>query len=184
VGAEPVLYHYPERYNILTKEISTIKSRYDHILIDTPPFLGQFVLNGLIAADKNILVFSPDSFAWNGYENIRLILTDIEEFLGKKITIHMAILNRWDRAECRLSPLDRIYAFMGRKNYSRGDQGDEIKTIVENQMRQDIGIVFLVPESREVIESNRRGMPLAFSNPEDPAALTFASIAEILDQKR
>ncbi|PKL60275.1 MAG: chromosome partitioning protein [Methanomicrobiales archaeon HGW-Methanomicrobiales-4] len=183
VGAEPVLYQCAERYTILKKEISAVKNRYDHILIDTPPFLGQFVLNGLIAADKNVLVFSPDSFAWNGYENIRLILADIEEFLGDTISIHMAILNRWERQESQQSLFDRLSTFFGREKSKGIDPGEEIKKLLEDQMRRDIGSVYLVPDSQAVSGSNRRGMPLAFSNPEDPAAQAFSLIAGVLDQK-
>jgi chromosome partitioning protein len=183
IGAESILYQFSERYDILKKEIGTVKSRYDHILIDTPPFLGLFMLNGLIAADINVLVFSPDRFAWNGYENIRLILDDIEEFLGEKISIHMAILNRWDRRESRISLLDRISLALVREKKKKVEPGEEIKKLIEEEMRQDISMVFIVPESQAVNGSNWRGMPLSFSCPEDPAAEAFASIAEELDHK-
>ncbi|MFH0967587.1 MAG: hypothetical protein V1862_07885, partial [Methanobacteriota archaeon] len=124
------------------------------------------------------------SFAWNGYENIRLILADIEEFLGKKILIHMAILNRWERAECRRSLFDQVYAFFGKAKNDGVDPGEETKKLLEDQMRRDINSVVIVPESLAVSGSNQRGIPLAFSNPEDPAALAFASIANILDPKK
>ena len=181
VGAEPVLYQYDERYTILATEIDSIRNRYDYILIDTPPFLGQFVLNSLIAADKNILVFSPDSYAWNGYENIRLILKDIEEFLGKKISIHMAILNRWETKDKKQTFIDRLATILGREKVSAIDPGEEVKKLLEEEIRKEIGSVFFVPESKEIAGSIRRGMPLAFSQPDDPAAITFASIAEVLD---
>lgn len=180
IGAEPALYQYPDRYYILSQEIALIKNRYDHILIDTPPFLGQFVLNGIIAADKIALVFSPDSFALSGYESVRLILKDIEELLGKKIDIDIAILNRWMREKSNLTLLDKIRGFFDKK---RDDinPGDELKKEIEIQVRRDIGRIFVVPESDMIAVSNRRGMPLALSGQEDPAGTIFSNIAEFID---
>ena len=184
VGAEPALYQIPDRYEILTREIAPLKNRYDHILIDTPPFLGQFVLNGMIAADRNVLVFSPDSFAMNGYENIMLILSDIEDILGKKITIDLAILNRWNGGSGTITVSDWIEALVHRIRNGGNNRQEDLKHLLEDQIRRDIGKVFIVPESRGISVSNRNGMPLAFSNADDPAAKAFATIAVTLDQGR
>nr|WP_245926465.1 AAA family ATPase [Methanospirillum lacunae] len=180
VGAESLLYQNPERYEILAREVASLKDRYDHILIDTPPFLGQFLLNGIIAADRTVIVFSPDSFALNGYENIRLILSDIEEILNKKIQIKMAVLNRWSLPVSEQSFFSKISARFTRQ--TKSDQTEEIKHILEDQMKREVGLVIQVPESQQVGLSNRRGMPLAFSHPEDPAAKAFEQIAQALDQ--
>jgi len=181
VGAEPLLYQNPDRYEILARDIASLKERYDHILIDTPPFLGQFLLNGLIAADRTVIVFSPDSFALNGYENIRMILTDIEEILNKKILIRMAVLNRWSLPILEESFFSKLSARL-RRSTEKPEVADEIKQILEEQMKREVGTVIQVPDSLQVGLSNRRGMPLAFSNPDDPAARAFEQIAQVLDQ--
>lgn len=183
VGAEPALYHLPDRYEILSREIAPLKNRYDHILIDTPPFLGQFVLNGMIASDKNVLVFSPDSFAMSGYENIRLILSDIEEILGKRITIDMAILNRWRKDSGQTLFSDRINAFLNKILSQNSSPEEDLKTLLEQQIRRDIENVFTVPESRKISISNKNGMPLIFSDSEDPAAKAFMTITETLGKR-
>lgn len=183
VGAEPALYQIPDRYEILSREIEPIKNRYDHILIDTPPFLGQFVLNGFIASDKNVLVFSPDSFAMNGYDNIRLILSDIEEILGKEISIDMAILNRWDRDPDSIHISEKI-SHIWRRWFAQDQNGqDDLKSQIEEKIRRDVRDVFIVPESRKIGYSNRSGMPLIFTDPMDPAAIAFMKIAGALDQR-
>lgn len=184
IGAEPALYHYPHRYEILGREISHIKDRYDHILIDTPPFLGQFMINGLIAADRNVLVFSPDSFSLNGFENIRLIISDIEELLGKKIQIHMAVLNRWYSPPDNPGILEKLKHMFTRASPDHGVPGDEIRNLMENQLLRDIPTIIKVPDSRLITDSQKNGMPLAFSQPDDLAAQAFAQIAEHLDTGR
>lgn len=182
IGAEPILYQYPDRFKILAHEIAHIKNRYDHIFIDTPPFLGQFVLNGLYAADQIALVFSPDSFALHGYENICLILKDIEEILGKKVSINIAILNRWFVPVSSLSLFDRIGLLLGRKT-EEPDVGEELRSRIKGLVQRDIPRIFEVPDSKMVGVSNQRGMPLALSEPEDPAGKAFATIAEVIDQE-
>lgn len=184
VGAEPVLYQYPDRYEILVREITLIKDRYDHILIDTPPFLGQFMINALIAADRNILVFSPDSFAMNGYENIRVIIRDIEELLDKKIQIHCAVLNRWNTETIKPGLFDRLSAMFGKGSDKNQDPGDDLKNQLESQIRRDIPLTFQIPESSLVSASQKNGMPLAFTHPDDPAAVMFSRIADELDKGR
>jgi chromosome partitioning protein len=183
VGAEPALYHYPDRYSILAQEIELIKNRYDHILIDTPPFLGQFLINGLIAAEKIALVFSPDSFAINGYENIRLILNDIEEILGKKISIDLAILNRWTDVIPPLTFFDRIGNIF-KNTPQRPDFSGDLRRQLKEMVQRDISRVFEVPQSGMVGVSNQRGQPLAFSFPDDEAGLAYAQIAAYLDNGR
>ena len=183
IGAEPALYEVPDRYEILSHGIESIKTRYDHILIDTPPFLGQFVLNGIIAADRTFLVFSPDTFAMNGYENIRLLFSDIEEILGKRVTIDTAILNRWDRAKKTGKISARIESFMERFRSPKQGTGEDPRIQIEEQIRREMDRVFLVPESSRVGISQRNGIPLAFTSPGDPAAEEFSRIAESVDKR-
>ena len=49
-------------------------------------------------------------------------------------------------------------------------------------MNREVGLVIQVPDSQQVGLSNRRGMPLAFTNPDDPAAKAFEQIAQALDK--
>ena len=136
VGVEPVLYQYPDRYFLLSSGITTLKSGYDFILIDTPPFLGQFVLNAMIAADRLILVFSPDTFALAGYNHLLLIKDDISEMLGKSVRIDMAILNRWPQSsDSKDTILDKIYTFIGKKKEDKYELGREIRDLLEKKSK-------------------------------------------------
>jgi chromosome partitioning protein len=180
VGAEPVLYSYPDRFAILADEIAAIKERYDHIFIDTPPFLGQFLLNGIYAADKVAIIFSPDGFALQGYDNIRLILKDMEEVLKKRISLDLAILNRWSDPEIRKGLLDRI-GLMFRKDTKPADPLEELKSQIKELVAHDISPVFEVPDSRMVSVANKRGLLLELLAPGDPAGKAFATIADYID---
>lgn len=92
----------------------------------------------------------------------------------------MAVLNRWSLPVSEQSFFSKISARFTRQ--MKADQTDEIKHILEDQMKREVGTVIQVPESLQIGLSNRRGMPLAFSQPEDPAAKAFEQIAQALDQ--
>lgn len=179
VGAEPLLYSNPDRFTLLAQGISTIKEHYDHILIDTPPFLGQFLLNGMYAADKIAIVFSPDGFALQGYDNIRLILKDIEEILRKKISLDMAILNRWSDPINNKGLFDRI-SLLFQKGQTRIDPSDELKKLIRAEVSHEISHIFEVPDSHMIGVSNKRGIPLALLEPDDPAGMAYDAIAEYI----
>jgi hypothetical protein len=66
VGVEPFLYNIDDRAGILRELLAPVAGRYDHVLIDTPPSMGQFVINGLVAADKTIVTLDSGIFALKG----------------------------------------------------------------------------------------------------------------------
>lgn len=94
----------------------------------------------------------------------------------------MAVLNRWNVTTAELSVFSKLSALLGRHQSVSVDQGDDMRHILEEQVKREIGTVIQVPDSQQVGLSNRRGMPLAFFSPDDPAAKSFAQIAQALDQ--
>jgi chromosome partitioning protein len=182
VGAEAVLYQNPDRYHILKKGIDVIKNRYDHILIDTPPFLGQFLMNGMIAADHSVMVFSSDIFAIAGYDHINLVIQDIKEILNVDIHISMAILNRWDNpCEKTETFLEKIQHLFGLSAEEKPDSLQDIRTQLENRIKVEIPEVVMVFEGREVSHSLKQGVPLITLAPDDPAMPGFKQAASIID---
>lgn len=182
VGAEAILYQNPARYQILKKGIDVIKNRYEHILIDTPPFLGQFLMNGMIAADHSVMVFSSDTFAIAGYDHINLVIQDIKEILGIDIHISMAILNRWDNPCGKTETfLEKIQHLFGLTIEEKPDSLQDIRTQLENRIKVEIPEVVIVAEGREVSLSLKQGVPLITLAPDDPAMPGFKQAASVID---
>ena len=179
IGAEPYLYQYQDRYTILDQEIKRIKSKYDYILIDTPPFLGQFVLNAIIAADYPIFVFSQDIFAMVGYENMKVICDDIHEILGKRVIPKIAVLNRWQLEEP--SPL---VSFFKRRILGQKSDNSIDPTLNLSSLQKECPHIITIPYSPVVSSSYSTGMPLACTNPIDPAAKAYAHLSEVMMQCR
>ena len=82
VGAEPYLYHAEFPTGVLKEALANVKNQYAYIFIDTPPSLGQFVINGLYAADHVIVTLDSGSFALNGITTLSTIFSDIKERSG------------------------------------------------------------------------------------------------------
>jgi chromosome partitioning protein len=50
-------------FSVLQKTLSKVKDKYDFILIDLPPNLGDQTLNGLVASDYAVVILQSDPFA-------------------------------------------------------------------------------------------------------------------------
>lgn len=182
IGAEAVLYQNPERYHILASGIAPLKNKYDHILIDTPPFLGQFLMNGMIAADHSIIVFSSDTFAIAGYDHLNLVISDIKDILGIQIHIGMAILNRWNVEGAKPETfIEKIKHLFNNTHDAKPDSLQEIQNQLESRIRVEISEVVLVAEGKDVSQSIKQSIPLITLAPEDPAVSGFTQAAKIID---
>ena len=157
VGAEPFLYGIEERAIILSEILHPVKDRYDYILIDTPPSLGQFVINGLVASDHTVVTFDRGVFALHGLLTLMTIFSDIKEIIGTKITPDLAILTRWD---CKKTQKSGIMAFFSRISMKESpDRVKEEEAIreFEGEVRKYFNLVYPVPYSREIYESRKQG---------------------------
>ncbi len=180
VGVEPFLYTIEERFRILKGELSGIKRRYDFILIDTPPSMGQLVINGLIAADHTIVTFDRGVFALNGLNTLMTIFDDIEEMVGEKISPDMAILTRWSHVNGKNPWFMKILSILG-----IGEQDVEERenlATIENEVKTHFPSVFAVPFDQAVYQAQKSGLPISHFAPLCEAAKVYEQItSEILE---
>jgi chromosome partitioning protein len=71
---------YEKPFHMLKEALKDIKDSYDYIFIDTPPSMSLVAGNVLVASDKVIIPFTPETFAVKGL--IRVIKA-INEFKAK-----------------------------------------------------------------------------------------------------
>ena len=184
VGAEPFLYNLDNRTGILRELLKPMKKRYDFIMIDTPPSMGQFVVNGLVASDRRIITFDRGIFALNGLRTLMTIFSDIREATGDSVVPDLAILTRWDRKEADKKN-SGIMAFFGRlsgRNREHEDQDLEQAARFEEEVRKYFSLVFTVPYSREIYEAQQQGVPISHFAPESEAGAAYAGIASVVEK--
>ncbi len=197
VGADPYLYQLEFPPGVLDDALSGVKNQYSYIFIDTPPSLGQIVINGLYAADHVIVTLDSGSFALNGVTTLSTIFSDIKTDLGREIIPDMAIVSRWGEG--------LLHACSPKKAEEREDlftklrnifykppepSSEDLKTAEEQKKEQErllaaiteikrtFSRVYTVPYSPEVYEAQKRGMPISHFAPDSSAGIAYKTIAE------
>ncbi len=194
VGVEPSLYMIDDRAGILRDLLEPVRHAYDYILIDTPPSMGQFVINGLVAADHIVVTIDAGIFALRGIDGLETIFADIGEIVGHRVTADLAVLTRWEEAPPLMSEpsvrpglaglLSRLFKrgapqIPAAEPLSQGGATEaERRARIEAEVKRRFGRVETVPFSREVYEAQQRGLPIAQYAPDSPAGLAYRRIAE------
>lgn len=178
VGIEPFLYNIEHRAVVLKKILSRDRPDYDFILIDTPPSMGQLVINGLIAADHTVVTFDRGIFALHGLDTLLTIFSDIEELLGEHVSPDMAILTRWDDPDKEGKPgmLSRLTGHFKKQDPEVARDKEQLKTF-EAEVRARFTDVFIIPYNREIYEAQNAGLPISHFAPDCEAAKAYRKIA-------
>ena len=181
VGVEPYLYSIDERLTVLKEAIKPVENEYDHILIDTPPSMGQFVLNGFIAADRIIINLDSGIFAQKGVENLKAIFEDIREITGRRKNADLAIITRTGNLHETKPPLQEL-SFIIRKMLNPNENSDNInrEKEIESKLSSFAGRTCTVPYDTNITKSQLKGVPISHLFPDSPAAVAYAEIAEII----
>ena len=197
VGAEPYLYHTKLPAGILKEILVNVKNQYTYIFIDTPPSLGQFVINGLFAADHVIVTLDSGTFALDGVSTLSTIFSDIKDDLKKEIRPDMAIVSRWgegERTECKKTfpdekndLLSRIRKFLYKERDPTPDEqmtAEEYKNEHErlqgilDEIKCRFPVVYTVPYSTAVYDAQKRGLPISHVAPDSSAGIAYKTIAD------
>jgi chromosome partitioning protein len=197
VGADPYLYQMEERAGILSKALDAIAGRYDFILVDTPPSMGQLVINGLFAADHIVVTLDSGTFALDGVSTLSTIFSDMKDGLGKEIRPDMAIVTRWSEGGTH-SPepvpekkdlLSRIQALFYKKPEptpaevrALEEQRDEEERLLSvlGEIKKLFPAVYTVPYSPLIYEAQKRGLPISHFSPESSAGIAYKTIADVV----
>ncbi|AOZ94935.1 ParA family protein [Paenibacillus crassostreae] len=70
---------YKKPFHLLKDPLDRIKDNYDYIFIDTPPAMGLTAGNVLVAADRVIIPFSPETFAVSGIVRVIDAINDFRQ---------------------------------------------------------------------------------------------------------
>ena len=92
---EPALAGQLDAHFRLKDKVARARSRFDYVLIDTPPTLGMLTVNAMVAATHLLVPIQSSYYALEGtddlletYEKIRLRANPDLQFLGVVVTIY------------------------------------------------------------------------------------------------
>jgi chromosome partitioning protein len=183
-GAEPYLYGREDRLLVLKKAVKPMLSQYDYILIDTPPSMGQFVINGVVASDHVIITMDIGMFARTGFNAMQTIFSDITEITGTLVSADIAIITRGRVIQEEMTPGEeitrgfrRLFGLKSKEITSR-QQHEEIVAFCENAFPT----VFTVPYDIKVHEAQKKGLSIADYAPDSRAAVVYEEISAAIEK--
>jgi chromosome partitioning protein len=95
-GAELALASMIGRERALQKALIPVRSRYDYILVDTPPSLGLLTINALTASDGVIVPVQCEYLSLRGLVQLENTLTMIRENLNPSVEIRGILPTMYD----------------------------------------------------------------------------------------
>jgi chromosome partitioning protein len=86
-GVEYYLFSRSDKERVLARFLDAVSSRYDFILIDTPPSLNLMTLNALVASDRVLIPVQSEFFSLEGIVKIREAIEKIRDQFNPKLRI-------------------------------------------------------------------------------------------------
>ena len=102
VGAEIEMLDLPNREKIMREALSSVKDKYDYLLIDCSPSLGLITVNSLTAADSVIIPVQCEYFALEGISKLLNTIKIIKSNLNPSLDIEGFLLTMFN-SRLRLS---------------------------------------------------------------------------------
>jgi chromosome partitioning protein len=107
-GAELSLSSQIGRERALQKAVEPIRSRYDYILIDTPPSLGLLTINAFVAATGVIVPVQTEYLSLRGLVQLENTLQMVRENLNSDVSIVGIVPTMYDKRITHSREADEI----------------------------------------------------------------------------
>lgn len=117
------------RLKILQKAIGNLDSKYDFLVIDTPPNMGILSLNALIASNYVVVPMAADTFSLKGIRLLKQTLDEVSEEIGKTLPVAGILLTRYN---CRT----KVSKLLEKSINSAGELLET--TVFRNRIRQAV----------------------------------------------
>jgi len=160
-GATVELIDQKDRNYFLKKALAPIKDKYDYILIDCPPSLGQLTMNGLAAADLMLIPMQCEYFAMEG-------LTKLLETTGK--------------IQKELNPLLKIGGIFFTMYDPRTRLANDVIKQVSAHYKDKV-FNTIIPRNIRLSEAPSFEMPISLYDPQCPGARAYNMLAQELLRK-
>ena len=158
-GATVELVDMPDRERLLRTALATVASRFDYVLIDSPPSLGLLTVNGLVAAETGILIpVQCEYLALEGLTQLMQTLGRVRSGLFPGLAIRGLLLTMFD---ARTSLSQQV--------------ADEVRSHFPGKVFKSV-----IPRSVRLAEAPSHGLPISAYDPSSPGGLAYRALAEEL----
>ena len=149
-------------YRLLKQIIEKVKHNYDHIIIDTPPYLGLDAINAIFAADNLMLV---TDFCRASLTGIQILVSVLDKWHDK--TIAQAFKNK---------PKSILFT-MHQKNTNLHKA--LLESVEDSKEVGGMGIMLKerIPRTLKVVEDGYSGIPTIISKPRTNVGKEYKSLA-------
>jgi chromosome partitioning protein len=156
-GAEIELMEFANRASRLREALTSIKNRYDYILIDCPPAINLLTINGLVAADDGILVpVQCEYLALEGLGQLTQTINKVRSTLFSELEIRGVFLTMFDiRTKLSMDVVNEVRKFFPGKVFHT-----------------------IIPRAIRLAEAPSYGMPISAYAPDSSASRAYALLAE------
>ena len=159
-GAEVELTGKIGREYILDNELKRIARKYDFIIIDTPPSLGIFTINSLVASDYVLIPVQAEFFALEGLTQLMRVVELVNSRLSRNLKLlGMAITMFNSRTRSSKEVLEDV-----RKHYPRS----LLKTVI--------------PRNVTITDSTMAGLPVVKYRKNAPASRSYIALAKEIEK--
>jgi len=161
VSAEAHLAGQPGKEFVIKEQLDLLeaskepKTKYDYVVIDTPPNMGTLTLNGLVAADSVIIPIQCEYYALEGVEQLEFVLQLLGKRFGRKPKVHVLLT-----------------MFDARTNLSR-----EVVHDVTQHFQEKV-FVTMIPRNVKLAEAPANGLCIHQHAPTSPGAQAYAAFAK------
>ena len=95
-GADLMLTEMGKEYR-LKEALEPIKSKYDYIIIDTPPALGILTVNALTACTGVIIPAQADIYSLQGIGQLNSTIEAVKKYCNEDLTLKGIVLTRYNK---------------------------------------------------------------------------------------
>jgi chromosome partitioning protein len=158
-GAEIMLTGRIGRELLLRRAIEAVRRAYDYVLIDTPPSLGLFTINALVAADSVIVPLQSEALAWRALPQLEETIKLVQQ-LNPALHISGIVVTMYKR-----TALSHAIDVEARERYG------------------DLVFAAQIPDTVKLAESPAAGQPISTYAPDSPATKAYRDLAQEVDTR-
>lgn len=159
-GAEVELTGKIGREYILDNELKRAARKYDFIIIDTPPSLGIFTINSLVASDYVLIPVQAEFFALEGLTQLMRVIKLVNSRLSRNLKLLGLVITMFNsRTKSSREVLEEV-----RKHYSK----NLLKTVI--------------PRNVTITDSTMAGSPVVEYRKNAPASRSYVALTNEIER--